>query len=157
MIDTLAQYRGSGVYVAMHESDADLADSEYKRNQPVRLRVTTATPTYAASKEQDGLVHACFKLVSDSSDNANHRTPSLVKMACKICIDFRDTSTVMLRPDGQVQLFYRSFAHDKLKGRERNEWIQRAIEWCADTIGLTVDELVAEAKSRMGKEKWSTR
>ena len=57
--------------------------------------------------------------------------------------------------DGGVQFEYRSFAHDKLKGRERDEVIQKAFEWCAETLGVTVEELVAEAKSRMQTRQWN--
>lgn len=148
MVEVKCQFDGK-VLRPYSAEDHEALSNEYKRNQLVTCRVTTVGTALAQAVEQTNLVYKCFELVADSSPNPQHNTKDNVKMAAKIGIDFRDPNVCFVRPDGGVQLGYRSLNYRDLKGQERNEVMQRLLEWCADIAGLTVDQLVAEAKSRM--------
>lgn len=148
MKEITAQFNNIALF-PYSEEDLEQIRSEYKANQLVTCRITRISKDLEPSIEQSNLLHACFKLVSENSDSPQHRTPAMVKLACKIGIDFRDSSVVFVRPDGGVQLEYRSFAFKKLRGKERDVVIEKAFNWCADQLGISVEEMVAEAKSRM--------
>ena len=149
--DIIGKYDGKNSIVFMPEQAEEL-QAEYKRNQPVRCKVTKQGQAIGKVLEQSNLLHSIFKLVSDNSQDPNHATLDAVKMSCKIGIDFRDPRYCFVRPDRGVQLAYRSFrltGPDALKGKERDDVVQKAFQWCAEVLGLTVEELVAEAQSRM--------
>jgi hypothetical protein len=151
MIDEYGKFDGENSIVFMPEQAEALA-KEYKHNQPVRCKVTRSGKAIGKVLEQSNLLHACFKLVAGNSDRPELSTPAAVKMSCKIGIDFRDPRYCFVRPDGGVQLAYRSFkmtGPDALKGKERDEVVQKAFNWLADTFGVTVDRLVEIAKSEM--------
>jgi len=136
-------------YLVPTEEYQDTLYEQFKVNQLIVLRATRLNSEYEPSIEQNGLLHACFKLVSDNSEALHLQTPEHVKLSCKLGIGFVDPKVVIVRPDGGVQLLPRSFAFDKLRGKERNSIIEKAFEWLAETLGLTIDEMVAEAKQRM--------
>lgn len=115
----------------------------------VRGSLTPTTPEQKASVEQNNLLHKVFELIADNSDDKTLDNQDKVKFACKVGIDFRYYDRVAVTPGGKVVAEYRSFAFDKLKGQERIEVIEKAFLWCADISGLSVQELVEEAKSRM--------
>jgi hypothetical protein len=148
MKEAILQWDGA-VMVPVSIEDREAIEEEFKRNQTVTGRFTRIGKDFLPSIEQSNLLHACFALVSENSDNPQHRTKETTKTACKIGIDFRDPSMVMVRPDGGVQFFYRSFSFKKLLGKERDVVMDRAFHWCADVLGVTVSELVAEAQSKM--------
>lgn len=149
MKEAICQFTGSAI-IPNSPEDLEEIGKEFKKNQLVTGRFTRIGKADIPSIEQGNLLHACFALVSENSKNPQHRTKATTKMACKIGIDFRDTSMVMVRPDGGVQFFYRSFSHKELPAsREREEVMQKAYEWCAGVLGVTVDVMVAEAKSKM--------
>lgn len=149
--DVVGRFDGKESIVFMPEQAEELRES-YKKNQPVRCKTTRQGEAIGKVLEQSNLLHACFKFVVDNSKNPNHANMDAVKMSCKIDIDFRDPRYCFVRPDGGVQLAYRSFklsGPDALKGAERDNVVQKALGWCADVIGCEVDEMVSEAKSLM--------
>lgn len=149
MKEATCQFDGK-VMIPLSPEDLEEIGKEYKKNQLVTGRFTRVGKADIPSIEQGNTLHACFALVSDNSKNPQHRTKQTTKMACKIGIDFRDMSMVMVRPDGGVQFFYRSFSHKGLPaGMEREQVIQKAFDWCAGVLGITVDEMITEAKSKM--------
>lgn len=148
MREAICQFDGH-VMVPVSPEDLESLGQEFKRNQLATGRFTKIGKGMEPSIVQGNLLHACFALVSDNSSNPQHRTKESTKMACKIGIDFRDPSLVFVRPDGMVQFSYRSFSHKALQGKKRDEVIQKAFEWCADALCITVDELIVEAKNRM--------
>lgn len=148
MKEAICQFDGRAM-VPVSPEDLEALGQEFKRNQLTTGRFTKIGKGMEPSIIQGNLLHACFSLVTDSSSNPQHRTKKATKMACKIGIDFRDPSLVFVRPDGMVQFSYRSFSHKALQGIEREEVIQKAFNWCAEALGITVDELIAEAKKRM--------
>lgn len=149
--DVVGKFDGKNSIFYMPEQAEEL-QAEYKKNQPVRTRTTRQGEAIGKVLEQSNLLHACFKFVVDNSDNPNHANMDAVKMSCKIDIDFRDIRFCFVRPDGGVQLAYRSLAlsgPDALKGAERDRIVQECFKWCAGVLGLEVDEMVTEAQSRM--------
>lgn len=153
MIDVIAQYDGNAALTMWTEEDAEALQAEYRKHQCLRCKITTVGPVLAQSVEQNNLLHACFALVAENAESPNLRTKEAVKETCKVMIDFRDRGVVIVRPDGGVQFRYRSFSFDSLKGRERDQVIDQAMEWCADTMEITKGELVAEAQARMTRRK----
>jgi len=143
----ICQYRG--YLKPFSEEDERILASELATNQLVKVRITSVSKPTRKIIEQSGLLHACYKLVLENSNNPCHQTFDGVKMSCKVGTHFVDPSMVFVRPDGGVQLQYRSMAFDKLKGNDRQEWMTKFFQWCADQIGLTVEEMVIEAKKRM--------
>jgi hypothetical protein len=143
----------------IQEEYLDTPYDEYKNNQLLVTRLTRLNKEYEPSIEQNGLLFACFKLVMENREEPHFKTVELVKQSCKIGIDYRDPSVVIVRPDGGVQFQYLSFAFDKLRGKKRDVIMQQAFEWCADILGYeddirglsAVEKMVVEAKSRMKK------
>ena len=149
--DVVGLFDGKESIVFMPEQAEELK-AEYKKNQPVRCKTTRQSEAIGKVLEQSNLLHACFKLVVDNSKNPNHANMDAVKMSCKIDIDFRDPRFCCVRPDGGVQLAYRSFAlsgPEALKGAERDDIVQKGFGWCAGVIGCEVEEMVEVAKSKM--------
>ena len=131
------------------EEDWDVLQGEYATYELIRCKTYHVSRVKVASIIQGNLLHACFKLVAESKGLPNMQTKEQVKFACKVGIHFIDQNKIGVRPDGVVVFEYRSFAHDKLFGKERLIVIDQAFEWLADKAEVTVDELVAEAQARM--------
>ena len=148
MKDTICQYTGA-LLTPYSESDAEALASEFKRNQLVRCKVTRVSKSMEPSVEQNNLLHACFALVAENATTPALDTKEKAKFACKVALDFRYHDRVAVRPDGTVVFEYRSFSFDALQDMERLNVFQRAFEWCADHIGVTIEELIRESKSRM--------
>ncbi|MDF1594238.1 MAG: hypothetical protein P1P89_22230 [Desulfobacterales bacterium] len=151
--DVIGQFDGKHSIVFMPEESESL-QAEYKANQLVRCKTTRQGQAIGKVLEQSNLLHACFKLVAENSGDTNHATIDAVKMACKIDIDFRDPRYCFVRPDGGVQLAYRSFSiygPNALKGAERDATVKKAFNWAAERLGVTVDRLVEVAQERMAQ------
>lgn len=132
--------------------DAEKVHGGYNNNQLVRCKVTLVSDALLPSIEQNNTLHACIELVADNSDDKNMQTKEAAKFACKVGIDFRYMDRVAVTPGGKVVAEYRSFGFGSLHGKERLKVMDQAFEWCADQLGITVDEMVEEAKSRMRRQ-----
>jgi hypothetical protein len=152
MIDIYAQVKGLCLIPVGDENIEAIANTYYN-NQPVRCKITAAGKEIQASQEQNNLLHACFEVVADGSQNPHHCDKKAVKFACKAGIDFRIPNRIAVTPGGKVVAEYDSFAFNRLKGRRRLLIMDKAFLWCAEQVDMTVEELVAEAKSRMLKTK----
>ena len=109
MQDTISQYK-NGVLYPYSEQDKESLDSEYKNFQLVRTRTTRIPGTEVINIEQNGLLHACFKLVADNCGNSPHlRTPELVKMSCKIGIDFIHDGRMPIAGATTLGVWFRSY------------------------------------------------
>ena len=149
MKEGYAQFKKEGL-IFMSADDHDTMSEAFKYNQPVHYKAYKVGKGMEPSLEQNGLLFACFKLVLKNNDKPHMQTMEGVKEACKVGIDFRDPGFVMVRPDGGIQFRYRSFSFKDLPaGRERDRVMQKAFEWSADELGLTIEAMVKEAKSRM--------
>lgn len=148
MIDIILQHKKNGLDFHSPE-DREQAKNEYKHNELVRCKCTRLSKAMIPSVVQNNLLHAVFQLVADNTDDAKLNTKEKVKFACKVALDFRHQDRVAIAPDGSIVFEYRSFNMDELKNMERLNIFQRGFDWCADTLGCTVDELVAMAQDRM--------
>lgn len=131
------------------EEDWDVLRGEYATNELIRCKSYHVGAKKEPSIIQGNLLHKCFQVVAENNDRPNMATKEQVKFACKMGIAFYHLDRCAVRPDGVVVFEPRSFAHDKLFGKERLVVIDKAFDWCASLIGKSVEELVAEAKSRM--------
>jgi hypothetical protein len=146
MVDILCQIKSLCLVPAGPDNTEKIAENYYD-NQPVRVKITVAGKELQASQEQNNLLHACLELV------ANGPTPwadmDHAKFACKMGIGFVDRKSFVYTPKGDIVFKPRSFAFNALKGKERLEVMEKAFLWCADQLGMTVEDMVKEAKSNM--------
>jgi hypothetical protein len=151
MIDGVGQIKGLCI-IPCGDDNVEAIANNYYENQPVRYKLTVLGKELQASQEQNNLLHACFEVVADGSPNPHHCDQKAVKFACKAGIDFRIPNRIAVTPGGKVVAEYDSFAFNRLKGRRRLKVMDKAFLWCAEQVDMTVEELVAEAKSRMLKK-----
>ena len=148
MKDIVCQYRQGVLYPFSADGQDDLA-AEYKANQLVRCKTTRVSKVLEPSVVQLGLLMACFSLVVENSRGPATSTKDRAKLACKVDIDYLDYSMMIVKPDGRVIVPPKSFSFQELQDMERLNVMQRAFDWCAEQLEITVDEMVAEAKLRM--------
>ena len=146
------QYK-NGVLM-LNEIDTHEMNKEYKNNQPVKCKVTRISPKMEPSILENNTLFSCFSLLVENSENPRYTDVEKVKECCKVGIDFRDPKFVLVRPDGGIQFKYRSFSFKELpESNERRQVMQNAFVWTAGELGISVDDMVAEAKSRMRSYK----
>ena len=148
MKDIVCQFTGLHL-VPCSPEDAGQLSEEYKRNQLVRCKTTRVSKVLEPSVVQLGLLMACFSLVVENSRGPATSTKDRAKLACKVDIDYLDYSMMIVKPDGRVIVPPKSFSFQELQDMERLNVMQRAFDWCAEQLEITVDEMVAEAKLRM--------
>ena len=148
MKEIIAQYRSGILYPSSFE-DSETLSANYRQNQLVKCKTYHVTKEMEPSVIQNNLMHACFKLVADNHPQL--KTKEQVKFNVKIALHFVHEDRVAVRKDGTVQFEYRSFSFKELRNMERLRVFDRAFEYCADLLGITVEELVREAKAQMGR------
>jgi hypothetical protein len=142
------QYKDGHLFLS--DQDRTELNKQFKNNQFMTGRMTAVSKKMEPSIEQNNTLFSCFNMLAENNDNPMMQNIEAVKEFCKIGIDFRDRNFMVVRPDGGIQLKYRSFSFKDLPyGKERDEVVEKAFNWTADELGLTVDEMVLEAKSRM--------
>ena len=148
MIETILQFTGNG-FLPSGTKDLDTMKEHLKVNQLVRGKLYRVSKALEPSVKQNNLLHACFDVVADNAPLQRFNTKNKVKFACKVALDYRYQDRIAVAADGTVMFEYRSFGFDDLKDMERLNVFQRGFEFCAEVLGITVEELAAEAKSRM--------
>jgi hypothetical protein len=148
MKEIIAQYTGKG-FSCQSDDDMEIASNSFMVNQLVRLKVYNIGAKKARSLPANNLLHACFALLAENSDDPKLDTIDKVKFACKVALDYRYLDRVGYRPDGMVVFEYRSFGFKDLEHMESVNLFNRSYDWMAGIMGITVEELIAEAKSRM--------
>ena len=140
MIQVALQKRGKTL-VPFSEEDLE-ALREYKDNQVLRGRITGVEKP--RSLQQLRLYWQLCKVVAENTDD--WPTKDAVDFNIRVALDFRDPSRVAVRPDGQVQFYYRSIAFANLRHIEANDFFTKAFEVMAKKLRVTVDELLANAE-----------
>ena len=148
MKEIIAQYRSGILYPSSFE-DSETLSANYRQNQLVKCKTYHVTKEMEPSVIQNNLMHACFKLVADNHPQL--KTKEQVKFNVKVALHFVHEDRVAVRRDGTVQFEYRSFSFKELRNMERLRVFDRAFEYCADLLGIAVEELVREAKAQMGR------
>ena len=152
MIDVLFQYVG-GKLVPQSQEASDLLQGDFKANEMVRGKLTHVGAQKARSVAQLNTLMACLQLLADNTDDPKYNTKLKAKFACKVALDYRYEDRVAFRPDGALVFEYRSFSFDSLTHMESLNVFERAFRWIAGIMGITVEELIAEAQSRM-QRRW---
>lgn len=145
MKELIGQY--SKVGFVLSDEEKEIADTEYIFNEPVRLKTYHIGAKKQPSIIQNNLMHACFTLVADNSKKFINKKQ--VKFACKVDLHFVHEDLVHIDKNGMVHFEYRSFRFDQLGHMERCKVFDRAFEWCAGILGITVEQLIEKAKERM--------
>ena len=146
MQELICQIRNKALHPSGPE-DQDSLDSAYYPNQLVRCKTYAISKVIEPSVIQNNLLHACMKLVADNSKK--NKTLAQVKFDVKVALHFVYEDRIAVRPDGTVQFEYRSFCFAELKNMERLNIFERAFDYLAAVLGITVEKLVEEAKKRM--------
>ena len=128
-------------------ADQETLQEDYKPNQLIRCQTYAVSKGMEPSVIQNNTLHACFALVAENHPQL--KTKEQVKFRVKVALHFVHEDRVAVRKDGTVQFEYRSFSFKELKNMERLRIFDRAFEYCADLLGISVEELIREAKARM--------
>lgn len=117
---------------------------KYKENQPIGLELRGIQDP--RSVEQNKAVHAVFRRVASSTDDPDWDTPEKVKRMVKLAMKFFKDDVVV--SGNKVFFELRSFAFDKMTHQEANLKFTEALAICAGKLGITIEELEAEIKSK---------
>jgi hypothetical protein len=116
--------------------------SEYKLFQKLKSKL------YGFKKERSyRQLQTYWCAVKTVVDNLEGISKESVDFNCRVALDFRDPTKVAVRPDGAVQFSYRSISFANLGHMEACDYFNRAWPVLAKMIGITVEELLANAKS----------
>jgi hypothetical protein len=145
MKELITQYTGKGFNI--RDEYLETASNEYKINELVKVKTFHVGAKKEPSVEQNGLMHACFKLVADNTERFQNLEQ--VKFAFKVDIHFVHEDRVHVDKKGMVHFEYRSFGFAELGHMERCNVFERGFDWCASVLSITKEQLIKEAKSRM--------
>lgn len=145
MKEVICQWKGA----LFSSSPEDLLElkSEYKTNQLVRVKTYSIGAKKEASILQSNLLHACLQLVADEGKRKS--TLDKIKFACKVDLHFVKEDLVAVKKDGSIVFQYDTFSFKNFHKMNKLRIYDRAFEWCAEVLEITVEELIKEAKSRM--------
>jgi len=147
MKEVICQWKGA-LFPSSSEDEAELK-AEYKMNQLVKVKTYSVGAQKEPSVIENNLMHACFQLVADNSEDPRLNTKGKVKFACKVNLHFVVEDLVVVKKDGSVVFQYDSFEFKNFTKMKKHRVYERAFEWMAGVLGITVEELVTEAKARM--------
>lgn len=133
--------------------DLEIVKSEFKQNEPVRIQMYHVGAQKARSLPQLNTLMACIGLFAENAREPMYNTKEKAKFAIKVALDFRHPDRVAVRPDMTVVFEYRSFSFKDLKHMEACNIFERAYDFMAKELGITVEELVANAKAKMLKRR----
>lgn len=150
MRELITQFKDN-VFTPNTPEDLEIAKKEYQQYQLVRIKTFNVGAKKERSLTQLGLLHACFNVTAENTDNPMLNTPAKVKFACKVHIHFVVPDVVYIRKDGTIQFLYRSFCFDELDHMEACNVFEQCFEYMAEILGITKEKLIEEAKSKMQK------
>jgi hypothetical protein len=90
------------------------------------------------------LFWACAQLVADNTDDPNWNTKEKVAEQCKIALQFIDTERIVVKPNGDVHIPYRSIALKNLPHMEACNFFDRAFVVMAKFLGVKPEDLKRE-------------
>ena len=137
----------NGVPVPFRPEDLE-AWGEYRENQVTRHLVSGTKKE--RSWQQLKMLYGCMKTVCENTDHPRWNTLEKTKFSLKVALHFVVEGLVAVDPQGNVHFQYRSFGYDDLGHMEACKLFERAWPILADVIGISVEELLAEAKTREG-------
>lgn len=140
-----AQITRPGVFQTM-PMDMDKANA-YHVNQIVELTVKGTRK--ARSILQMNTYWACCNTAAKQTDHKQWNTKEKVDFQCRVGLHFVNPDLIVVKPDGSILFSYRSIAVKNLNHIEACNYFDRALDLMAAFLGITVDKLIAQAKSEM--------
>jgi len=127
---------------------------DYKPYQPLRAKITAIKGAEKLrSLSQLKLYWATCKFTADNiPEDPKYRywkNKDSVDFQVRVALDFRDTSTLAVRPDGEVVFQYKSIALANLKHLSACDYFTRAFELMAKVLGMDKDKLIEAVQSTM--------
>ena len=138
MIDTALQFK-DGLYVPFTEEDLELA-KDWKDNQVLRAKISGVKKP--RSYQQLKMFFAVARQVATNTEDSNWNTSDKVKEQVKVALQFIDTERIIVKPNGDVHIPYRSIAFDSLGHMEACNFFDRSWPVMAKHLGVTPDELL---------------
>lgn len=144
MIEIATQKQGNTL-IPFSEEDREKL-SEYRENQIIRCKCTGAKKP--RSYVQLKLYWKLCSVVAENSTEHGWTTKEGVDLNLRVALDFRDKKKpYVVRPDGGVQLVYRSIAFANLGHIAACDYFTEAFDLMAKKLGVTVDELTENAEA----------
>ncbi len=141
MIEAAFQKSGKTLYAYTLEDEDKL--SEYHDNQILKCKITGVKKP--RSYEQLKLFWVLCRTVADNTEDEHWDTMTKVSEQIKHALKFYDHDNIIVTPDGKVKIPVRSIAFKNLSHMEACNFFDRAFEIMAKKIGVTVEELTANA------------
>jgi len=133
----------NGVAVPYLPEDEE-AWEEFRENQITKHKVTGTTKE--RSWQQLKMLHAAIKTIVENTENNNWNTMEKAKLSLKVALNYYDPGVIIVDAQGNIHMRYRSFGYQDLQHMEACKLFDRAWPILADVIGITVDELLQEAR-----------
>ena len=110
------------------------------------------------SLEQNNTYWACIALIVEhAADDIEWNTKEKVHTQIRWAVKFinKESAVHLTRKGGESRLYFelKSISFSKANRKEANNYFNDAFEYMAALLNITVDELVAEAQSRMKKRR----
>jgi hypothetical protein len=139
MKEIAIQLMPDGMFRPFSQEDKDVT-REFKPFQVFKTKLTGTRKK--RSYEQLKLFFACCQTVADNTDDPQWSDKYKVAFQVKVGLHFVNPNVVAVRPDGQVVFEYRSISYKSLAHMEACNFFNRALEFLAKKLNITVDELV---------------
>jgi hypothetical protein len=124
--------------------DDELAWSEYRENQITTHKVSGTTKE--RSWNQLKMLHACLRTVVENTESKNWNSLEKAKLSLKVALNYYDPGVVIVDHQNNVHMKYRSFGYEDLGHMEACKLFDRAWPILAGVIGVSVEELLVEAR-----------
>ena len=135
----------NGQFVPLSEVDKDIV-KEYKQNQVVKLKITGVQKP--RSIKQLGTYFAACRLLSENTEDQKWNDYKKVDWQLRNRLQFFDHDLTLVI-NGNVQFKVRSISFKNLRHAEACNYFDRAFEMMSKFLGVDVDTLIEEVKSRM--------
>jgi len=137
----------NGSFIPLSEVDKDIV-KEYKQYQIVKLKITGVQKP--RSVKQLGTYFAGCRLLSENTDDQKWNDYKKVDWQLRNRLQFYDHDLTLVI-NGNVQFKVRSISFKNLRHAEACNYFDRAFEMMSEFLGVDVDTLIQEIKSRMGR------
>ena len=143
-MNVISFQKKNGIPVPFLPEDQEKWD-EYKENQITKHKVSGYRKQ--RSWQQLKLLHVCLIKVSENTDLRYWNTLKKAKHSLKVELHYIDPSATIVDRQGNIHFKYRSFGYDDLAHMDACKLFDRAWPILAEVIGVSVEELLAEAEN----------
>lgn len=125
-------------------SEEDLINlKSFQDNQILKAKISGVRKQ--RSYKQLKLFWACCRTVSENTKDQHWDTSAKVAEQIKHALQFYDTTSIIVLPDGTVKIPVRSISYKNLGHMDAISFFDRAFPVMAKKIGITVEELLKNA------------